>query len=430
MDTASLKSTLGTRPLLVFLVLFGLMTALLVVGYAFFLRTDYTTLFTDLRAPDASAIVSELDKRGVKYKLENSGTAITVSRDQADETRIALAGSDLTERGIVGFELFNKSDMGLTNFAQKINYQRALQGELARTIMMMDGIETARIHLALPEKTLFSDSKDDPTAAVTIVTKTGAALDPTQVAGIQRLVAASVPDLPIGKVVILDESGRVVSADAAADLEQPADIEEHAAVEQYYRARAKAAVEAAMPGMGFVLRLVTLPLSRPEEAGVDADSKGAPVATVNSVAPTNSAEPGRNFALRVIFVSPVALNGDDQQVVRGAIEQAVGLNANRGDTLSFEIGPLEEATQPPPLAAVGTSAASTPWASAPGEIAPAGWRISSLLWLAAAILFLGVIGLRVLGNGRSRLSEIDRDAFAERLSRRIAIDLEGGDAAA
>lgn len=426
----SFRSVINSRPLVVLFIGFVAVTALLVFGYAYLLNPRYTTLFSDLRASDAAAIVAELDKRGTKYRLEDSGSAIAVPADQADETRLALAGSDLSERGIVGFELFNKSDMGLTNFAQKINYQRALQGELARTIMMIDGIDTARVHLALPEKTLFSDAHDEPKAAVTVATKTGATLDASQIAGIRELVAASVPDLPLAQVVILDETGRVVSSAPGDDDGGSAEASEHQAVEQYYRARARAAIEAGMPGMQFALHLLALPVSGAANTAqtVNADSadesrsdKPAPGATATSPA-ANS----RDFALRIVFVSPAMIDDDDQQLVRGALEQAVDFSSERGDSLAFESGPINDDVSP---AALPTQRAGTA-AALPGSVADAshGWAVWP--WLLGLIIVLLLVGLsRRSARERRVLSDAECDTFAERLSRRIAMDLEGADAA-
>src|SRR5204863_6003346 len=105
----------------------------------------------------------------------------------------------------------NQSDMGLTDFAQKVNYQRALQGEIARTIMTMDGIAYARVHIALPERSLFRTTRSEPRAAVTITPQPGIDIDPGRIAGIQRLIAATVPDLALDQIAILNERGQLLT---------------------------------------------------------------------------------------------------------------------------------------------------------------------------------------------------------------------------
>src|SRR5258706_8609932 len=169
--------------------------ALLVAGYFVVLRKPYDVLFTDLRTMDAATIVADLDKRRVSYRLADGGATILVPHGVVDSTRLAVMSEDLPIKGTVGFELFNKSDMGLTEFAQQINYQRALQGELARTIMTLDEVDSARIHLSFAEPTVFRDDRRPPKASVTIATRPGRSLSAETVGGIQRLVGAAVPDL-------------------------------------------------------------------------------------------------------------------------------------------------------------------------------------------------------------------------------------------
>jgi flagellar M-ring protein FliF len=189
-----------------------LIAAVLIGVYALALRKPYGVLFSDLRASYAATIAAELDKRKIPYRLEDSGATILVPRDAIDATRLAIAGEDLPIKGTVGFELFNKSDMGLTEFAQRINYQRALQGELARTLMSMDAVEWARMHLMLAEPTVFRDDRQPSKAAATLQARPGRTISPAMAQGIQRLIAAAVPDLTADDVVVLDADGRSLTA--------------------------------------------------------------------------------------------------------------------------------------------------------------------------------------------------------------------------
>lgn len=189
---------------------------LAVIAFAFWhfaLRTPMVPAFTKLREGDAALIVDELQRQKTPYALADQGRTILVAADQVDAARIAILGGDLPLKGTVGFELFNKSDMGLTEFAQKINYQRALQGELARTLMSMAPVETARVHLTLPEDGIFQDDRQPAKASVTITAKAGAAIDPRGVVGMQRLVSSAVEGLDAANVVVLDGNGAQLSAD-------------------------------------------------------------------------------------------------------------------------------------------------------------------------------------------------------------------------
>jgi flagellar M-ring protein FliF len=188
-----------------------LLASALTITY-FVLRPGYQVLFRDLKPQDAAAIVAELDKQKIPYRIDSHTSAILVPEGDTRAMRLKLMSSDLRLQGAVGFELFNNSDLGLTEFAQKVNYQRALQGELARTIMTLDEIDLARVHLTLPESSIFRREAARPKASVALFMHDGQALAPDTVHGIQRLVAAAVPDLSPADVTILDQKGELAHA--------------------------------------------------------------------------------------------------------------------------------------------------------------------------------------------------------------------------
>jgi flagellar M-ring protein FliF len=185
-----------------------------IAGAAYFAfgKTSYAVLFSDLRAADAAAVVEQLKKEGVAYRLSQGGATILVPEAKRDTAQLAIAGSGLTLNGLDGFELFNNSDMGLTDFAQKIKYQRALQGELARTIMMMEGVKEARVHLAIPERSVFRGEQLKGKAAVSIIWRAPQYETNSQVWGVQRLVASSVPGLSDADVTVLNGRGQMLSS--------------------------------------------------------------------------------------------------------------------------------------------------------------------------------------------------------------------------
>ncbi|MDB5438800.1 MAG: hypothetical protein JWM33_1227 [Caulobacteraceae bacterium] len=206
-------SASGPRRQLVIVAALGVVicTALAVAYFTLF-HTPYTVLFSNLRPADAAMIVGELDKRKTPYSLKDGGATILAPANLVDATRLNIVSADLPLKGAVGFEQFNKSDIGLTEFAQKINYQRALQGELARTIMTMDTVDSASVHLSLPDPTIFRDDRRPPKASVTVLPRAGKQVTSDTVWGIQRLVSAAVSDLDAANVVVLDERGAVVSS--------------------------------------------------------------------------------------------------------------------------------------------------------------------------------------------------------------------------
>lgn len=199
------------RQFRLFSILFLGVVGVLAALWFFVLRVEYVPIYENIREADASQIVTELDKSGIEYRLGNDGHDILVDKDQSAQARVAVAGADIPMGGTTGFELFNENELGLTEFAQKINLQRAIQGELARTIMIMDGVEFARVHLALPQRSLFRAEQEAPTAAVTVEMRPSRRLSQASSDGIRQLVASSVPGLTYANVALLDERGNLLS---------------------------------------------------------------------------------------------------------------------------------------------------------------------------------------------------------------------------
>jgi flagellar M-ring protein FliF len=176
-------------------------------------RPLYRPLFTNLSEQDAGAIVEALRAEKVPFELEDGGRAVLVPAERLYELRLALASRGLPEGGGVGFEIFDKQSLGQTDFLQRLNYQRALQGELGRTIAQLGGVESARVHLALPERSLFVAEDRRPSASVVVKLAAGRALSPAQINGIVHLVAASVEGLAADAVTVVDEGGRMLTPD-------------------------------------------------------------------------------------------------------------------------------------------------------------------------------------------------------------------------
>ena len=198
---------LGRSARVSFVVLSVLIVLGTVGGAWWLLRPEYAVLFSDLKPQDAGVMVAELDKLKVPYQVEDGGTSITVDKAQVHTTRIKLMGKDLPLHGAIGFELFNNTDFGMTEFAQKINYQRALQGELSRTILALSEIKDVRVHLALPEQGLFKQATAKPKAAITLTMRENQTLRTEQISGIQRLVAAATPGMTAQDVTVVDKQG-------------------------------------------------------------------------------------------------------------------------------------------------------------------------------------------------------------------------------
>ena len=176
--------------------------------------TEYAVLYTDLELEDAKQIVSRLEAANVKYKLTKNGTEVMVPTDEVNRMRVDTAELAVTSKGSnVGYEVFDNADtLGSTNFVQNINLIRALEGELARTIRSVDNIKSARVHLVLPKREMFSREEQLPTASVVIKTRDGT-LGMKSVQSIQQLVAAAVPKLDVKNVSIVDSAGNLLTND-------------------------------------------------------------------------------------------------------------------------------------------------------------------------------------------------------------------------
>ena len=196
--------------------------------------TSYSVLYTDLELEDAKQIVERLESSNVKYKLAKNGTEILVPTDVVNKMRVDTAELALASKGSnVGYELFDNTDaLGSTNFVQNVNLVRALEGELARSVRSVDNIKSARVHLVLPKREMFSREEQKPSASVVIRTINGP-LSEQSVSAIQKLIAASVPKLSVKDVAIVDSSGNLLTEEKNKKLQDISRNEEiHRELEQ------------------------------------------------------------------------------------------------------------------------------------------------------------------------------------------------------
>ena len=178
-------------------------------------REEQAVLFSDLTAEDANAALQELAKRDVSADLTNGGTTIMVPASQVHRLRVELAAKGVGTSGIVGFEIFDQSHYGMTETDYEVKRQRALQGELTKTIESLAGVEAARVHLVMPKSSMFRALATQPTASVVLTLSRTQPVGAAQVAGIQSLVAGSVEGLNADNVTVLDQAGRALSQNYA-----------------------------------------------------------------------------------------------------------------------------------------------------------------------------------------------------------------------
>lgn len=174
-------------------------------------QPDYRVLFSNFNDRDGGAIVASLQQMNVPYKFAEGGGAILVPAGQVHDARLKLAAQGLPKGGNVGFELMENQKLGVSQFLEQVNFQRALEGELARSIESIAAVQAARIHLALPKASVFVRDRQQPTASVLLNLHPGRTLDTQQVSAVVHLVASSVPDLPIKNVTIVDQNGNLLS---------------------------------------------------------------------------------------------------------------------------------------------------------------------------------------------------------------------------
>lgn len=191
--------------------------ALIIVLILWSRAPSYQVLFSNLNDHDGGAIVTALGQMNVPYQFSNNGRAILVPADKLYRTRMQLASRGLPKSGEAGFELLDKTRFGASQFTEQITYQRALEGEIARTIEAMNSVKKARVHLAIPTQSLFVRDRETPTASVLVTLYPGRSLSRAQVSAMSWLVSSSVPNLPADHVSIVDENGHLLtSPDGAA----------------------------------------------------------------------------------------------------------------------------------------------------------------------------------------------------------------------
>jgi flagellar M-ring protein FliF len=173
----------------------------------------YQYAFTNLTPEDSAEAAGTLKNAGVPFRLEAGGSALAVPASRVYDARLLLAGSGLPRGGGVGFEIFDRGDLGVSEFTQKVNLRRATEGELARTVSRLAQVRTARVHLTMPEKGLFRDQDKTPSAAVVVNLQPGRALGEKEIAGIRHLVSAAVPGLAASGVTVVDGKGEVLTAE-------------------------------------------------------------------------------------------------------------------------------------------------------------------------------------------------------------------------
>lgn len=320
----------------------------LVVGAFLWSRAPvYRILFTNIPDKDGGAIVQSLQQMNVPYKIEAGGT-ISVPADKVYDARLKLAAQGLPKVAGVGFELLDNQKFGISQFAEQVNYQRAIEGELARSIETISSVENARVHLAVPKQTVFLRDQQKPTASIVLTLRPGRALDGDQVAGIMHLVSSSVPELQVKNVTLVDQDGNLLSRNRdrnRANLD-PTQLQYVQQVERGFVERVEA-ILAPIVGRGNVRAEITAQLDFAEVE--ETSEKYRPNASPASAAIRSQQtldQSGRNVTESAIGV-PGALSNQPpgaaaapltaQAVAEGGAGATGSTNSRRESTTNYEV---------------------------------------------------------------------------------------------
>lgn len=444
-------------------------------------RTQYGVLFSQLNESDAANVVAQLRQQKIPYQLSDGGSTVKVPVTRVYDTRLALFSSGLPLSGGVGFDIYDHQGYGLTEEDQRVEYQRAIQGELAHTMDSLEGVRYARVQLVIPPQTIFKSDREPPSAAVSLTLEPGTSLTSAQVEGIQRMVAASVAGLKPAAVVVNDQRGITLSAVDPSDsgasgsnarLAVQRDVEsylEHKIAGLLDRAygpgqalvsvdvelnfdQVNTTVQSLVPihgtpggGEGAVLRKQETQTGGYNGALATATAAAAGGGAGGGAKPADSttdveyeygrrvqqivAAPGNITRMSIGVIVPGALTEDKRQRIADLVRVAAGASDQRGDEIDVE--PLDA------LATSGATSIDRATAAKPEPIlrrafaAPAprarsplsGWRPAAL---GAMALVIGILlGLVFAQRGRRRdilLTAAERQTLLAEVEQALAVD--------
>ncbi len=422
----------------------ALIVVLAGLGAWWVLRDGNAVVFDRLTTAQLNSASAELDRAAIPYTIDREKSAIAVASADARRARLAVLASGNALRDSVGFELFDKSDFGMTDFAQKINYQRAMEGEIARTLSALDEIKYARVHLVLPEHTLFRNEKQRPRASVTLFLSQDSGLSAEQVKSVQRITASAVPDLAEQDVTVINQSGLTLSADTTSDTDSaaaPARLAQKKALENYTAEKVRKVLTQALGAGRFAvsvdatldLNQKTTTLEKVVDAGADAGIKRVKATSSRGKGDAGSEDSSKEIeyalgreseqvvqsagAIQHLQVGVIIDNdvGDvDLVKLRELVAVAAGVDAARGDKVAVVQNSIAVQKVLSGLSAAGAAAQVAP------EPTARAWPLAAM----AALLLLGICGGALLvwllrpRRGRA-LNEIELQRLRQELQQWI-----------
>ncbi|TAL22070.1 MAG: flagellar M-ring protein FliF [Aquabacterium sp.] len=449
--------------------LLAIVAALAWAAYAL-LHTSYQPVLRASNADKLAAAVRELERQKLPYRVSGDGSTLEVPAEHAGRARVAVSGGGGGAGAAAGFELFNNTDFSTTEFTQKVNYQRALQGELARTIATIEGVSSARVHLVLPESGFLRRQPVRATAAVTVEMESGQQLGAAQVRGVQKLVAAAVPEIRLEDIAVIDHSGVPLTTQRAAQVDGTTNsrLELKREVDSYLEAKlrkllaqydplgefsvsvdatlnldeVKVTTEDVLPadGKNAAGRSTGVVIRERQNSRLEGSAAASEAATGQPAAPGSSnlvreveykvghrveqvaTAPGGIERISVAVVGRPLAGGADVASVKSIVLHAVGADEARGDSVAVIFLPALQEQQEAVVPAVPKllPPAGTPRAAAqPPE--PAQAPVQRLAWglLAAAgvVAVLGALALLLRRNDEAppAAPAANVDAVADRI---------------
>lgn len=322
-NLTSILEKFRTNPRFIFIILAAAFLSVIIALLFWAKSPDYRLLYSNISDEDGGAIVAQLTQMNVPYRFQEHGGAIMVPADRVHEARLKLAQQGLPKGGQVGFELLDQEKFGLSQFNEQINYQRALEGELARTIEKLGPVRTARVHLAIPKQTLFVREQKSPSASVTLDLMTGRTLDAGQVNAISWLISSAVPGLNADNVTLVDQRGNLLTQRGSQAI-QTSQLKYISDIEADYRRRIQA-ILAPVVGAANVKTQVTaqIDFTTHEQTAEQYQPNSAPENMAVRSRQTNSSEQGNRAGAGGV---PGALSNQPPIPVSAPIDQPPATN--------------------------------------------------------------------------------------------------------
>ncbi len=418
----------------------------------------YAPLYTNLATSDASAIVDKLNAQKIPYQLAGAGTEILVPQDKVYATRLAMSSAGLPGSSQTGYSLLDKEGVTTSEFKQQVDYQRAIEGELVKTIQSVNGVQSASVHLAIPQQDVFNDGSQKPTAAVLLTTANGIQLTSQQVQSIVYLVSSSVPNMSADSVTVTDSMGHVLAA-AGSGLTAQAGTDTRTQATEDYNTRLSTSLQNMIDqvvGAGHAVVTVNSeldfdktntekktyvydrnspPLSSQKTSEKYTGNQAGNGGTLGAGTPATTASAGANGgsytkdsetvdnalgtvtettqnapgAVKKLSIA-VLLDGSvpnvNQSAIQSLVSSAVGLDTTRGDTLAIQSLPFD--TSATKQAADASSAAAKAAAARAAHDRTMGYVRQGVL----ALIVLGVVIGTVIASRRRRPAQFE-PAYAD-----------------